>query len=336
MHSSPLLIMVNCKICQLPLEKHLENLFDDRYGYPDIFNIYCCHNCGLYQTVPTLTPEKISELYSNYYPRQNFSAQSIKQNFQPESSKANELKNWFNGNHRIQYLLPPGQGKILEIGCGDGRAILQLQALGYDVYGLEVDINVKPLADQLNLKVEISTIENCTWPNNFFDYIIANQLIEHLIDLDSFFLKVNNLLKSNGQIIISTPNGQSLARCLLKTRWLNWHLPYHQQIFNKKSLSLLASKYGLKVKKIKTVSPLSWSLHQWAVIKKPAIMGLKSPYWNKTPLNLTNQSNNATIKSRSLKLIVFKSVCFLLNVINRLIDWTGHGDCLIIYLKKQL
>lgn len=324
---------MKCKVCCQTLSATKYNkLFDDRYGYPGYFDMLKCLNCGLFQTDPGFNSADVVNLYSNFYPRQISSVKDIANNFKPDFGWQSKVKNWFSGNHRLQYLLNSGTGKILEVGCGDGRSLLQLKAAGYEVFGLEVDDNVKELNDIPGVSIELNTIENCSYPDNFFDYIIANQLVEHLIDLDSFIIKAKQLLKPGGLIIFSTPNINSFYRHLFKNRWINWHLPYHQQIFTKKSLSLLAKKYDLKINKIYTVSPINWTLHQWSALKHPAQMGVKFPYWNKT----INQSNvvNKNKSYFSLKKVVFLIAVFITNIFNRLLDFTGFGDCLICYYKK--
>jgi len=44
------------------------------------------------------------------------------------------------------------------------------------------------------------------FPDNFFDVVFSNQVIEHLINIDCFIEEVYRILKSDGYAIISTEN----------------------------------------------------------------------------------------------------------------------------------
>ena len=268
--------MIPCKICGNRTRKYISNLFDDRYGYPKYFDIFFCARCKLYQTHPPLGQEEIADLYTRYYPREDIDPKKMAENFRFEQGRFPALGRWLGGNHRIQYELPPAHKKILEIGCGDGRSLLQLRALGYDAYGIETDENVGKVRNELKLAIHIGTIENSGFEPKTFDYIIANQLIEHIVNLDSFLEGCKELLKDEGTIIFSTPNAQSIYRKLCGKKWINWHIPFHQQVFTRKSLALLLLKHGLSITKIKIVTPTSWTLHQLHALRNAQVMSIKN------------------------------------------------------------
>ena len=60
---------------------------------------------------------------------------------------------WFNGtNNQGQFLAKKGD-KLLDFGCGDGTSLLESQSKGVQAFGIETDINVKPIAKELNLNI---------------------------------------------------------------------------------------------------------------------------------------------------------------------------------------
>ncbi len=67
-----------CKICGGGLVPFLDNMFDDRHGYPGSFEIKRCPDCGFGQTVPEIPEAEISEIYTDYYPRKNVKQEDIK------------------------------------------------------------------------------------------------------------------------------------------------------------------------------------------------------------------------------------------------------------------
>lgn len=330
--------MMSCKICGNRMEKYFDKVFDDRYGYPKYFDILTCAHCGLFQTYPPLQKEEIADLYTHYYTREDIDPKKIGDDFLPESGFISAARRWFTGNHRIHYDLPVATKKILEIGCGDGRSLLQLKAMGYDAHGIETDEHVRKVKDELNLPIHIGTIEDADFGEKQFDYIIANQLIEHIIDLDSFLERCKKLLKDDGLIIFSTPNAGSMYRKLCGKKWINWHIPYHQQVFTEKSLSLLLKKHGFDTVRTKIVTPMTWTLHQLHALRTSQIIGVRNPYWNREASDSASgkQALSSREKAiRALKRLRYGIVVFCINIFNRVIDTFRQGDCLIITIKKS-
>ena len=99
---------------------------------------------------------------------------------------------------------------ILEIGCGMGAT------LGYiknkypfaAVYGIELESNIVEMAQHYIPDIICGNIENMelTYEENFFDYIIFADVLEHLINPDVILKKVKKYLKSSGSILASIPN----------------------------------------------------------------------------------------------------------------------------------
>lgn len=331
-----------CKICGHEMMVIFENLFDTRYGYPDYFDMLHCLSCGLYQTNPPLVQEEIGSLYTNYYPYADVDAEKIKTGFRPSLGLTSRFKNWLIGNHRIQNMLPKGSGKALEVGCGDGRSLLQLKALGYEACGIDADENIRAIAEKLGLNIHIGTIEDADFKLSTFDLIIANQLIEHIVDLDSFLSKTKSFLKDDGTIILSTPNANSLYRKIFRKTWINWHVPFHQQIFIRKSLEQLLEKYGLKIIKTKTVSPTAWTLHQLEALRHPSKIGERNPYWvvkkvtdhSQPSLKLGGGKGGVYFVVLFIKRFLLRIIVIIITIFNRILDLFGIGDCLVVHIKK--
>lgn len=331
--------MPTCKTCGNRTTIHLTKMFDDRYGYPKYFDILRCENCGMFQMHPPLHKKEIADLYTRYYPRENIDPRKIKGSFRPEFGFPAKAKRWFSGNHRIHFDLPlcTGQKKILEIGCGDGRSLLQLQSMGYDIYGVETDENIAKVRDGLGLPIFIGTVEDADFEPKQFDYIIANQLVEHIIDIDSFLKSCKKLLKDDGTFIFSTPNANSIYRKLCGKKWINWHIPFHQQVFTKKSLRVVLAKHGLVIESIKTVTPTPWALHQINALRSNQSISIKNPYWNKKE-NTGDKTGSRPSFSKKIillfKRVLFTIIVFSISVCNKIVDLVGQGDCLIITIKK--
>jgi len=97
------------------------------------------------------------------------------------------------------------RSKVLDIGCGAGNLSQDLKKLSPEVYGVEINKEVAGLAKR-KIDVIIADAQFLPFRKNSFDIIVSNQVIEHIIDVDSFFMEVNRVLKNKGCLIISTPN----------------------------------------------------------------------------------------------------------------------------------
>lgn len=105
--------------------------------------------------------------------------------------------------------------KILDIGCNDGELVRKYLDFG-DVLGIDVSETAIRSCKKKGLKCILSDIESLPSKyNNYFDIVIAGDIIEHIFDTDKFLRKIHTVLKSGGTLLLTTPNLVSLGRRLL-------------------------------------------------------------------------------------------------------------------------
>jgi 2-polyprenyl-3-methyl-5-hydroxy-6-metoxy-1,4-benzoquinol methylase len=103
--------------------------------------------------------------------------------------------------------------KFLDCGCGAGEFTMEIaKCVGTDsVYGLEFIAESAKSAKEKGIIVYTADL-NQGFPieNEFFDFVCANQVIEHLYETDMFIKEIYRVLKPGGYAIISTNNLASL------------------------------------------------------------------------------------------------------------------------------
>lgn len=169
--------------------------------------------------------------------------------------------------------------KILDIGCYDGHISEAIKRADNDVYGLEGAGNAVEIARKRGIKTFKLNIESDEFPfsKEEFDVVVAAEIIEHIYDTDTFLEKINNVLKSQGFLVLTTPNLAALGRRLMLLCGLNPFIEIsckksaiggikkfytsgtenqpaggHIRYFVKENLVELIEQHGFKVEKIKS------------------------------------------------------------------------------------
>lgn len=105
--------------------------------------------------------------------------------------------------------LPVNHQKVLDVGCGNGAfaSIIKTQESA-EVWGIELMKDEAEIAATVLDKVFIGPCEDFLeeLPNNYFDVIYFNDVIEHLADPYSVLEIIKSKLSTNGVVISSIPN----------------------------------------------------------------------------------------------------------------------------------
>jgi len=105
--------------------------------------------------------------------------------------------------------VPWVKGRLLEIGCGEGRGIEVLAPRADAYLGLD---KIHEVIERLKLKYPQYSFEQSVIPplssleTNTFDCIVSFQVIEHIEEDRLFLEEIYRVLKPGGKAIISTPN----------------------------------------------------------------------------------------------------------------------------------
>ena len=330
---------MKCPICENFNFKNLFDLYDDRYGEPNLYSIKECKKCGHYCTFPRIKNENLSSLYGTFYPRKNIDPQCIVKEAKKESRKFAGLFRWIKGTNNQGQFYAKKDDFFLDIGCGSGISLIEAEYLGANAFGLEADPNVGKISKELNLNIFQGNLEDSPFKDIQFDLIVLNQVIEHIPEPDILLKKLTQKLTKNGVIIISFPNVNSFWRFLFKKRWINWHIPYHLHHFKGKNFIRLLDKCGFQLIKKNSITPNIWTLMQIRNILSTIQIGEKNNQW--ISHNYSNKINkNIFLEFKILLKILLKALLKILiltpiTILNRFIDFFGLGDSLMFFLKVK-
>ena len=331
---------VKCPVNGCSPVKYLFSSHDTRFGDKRIHDIFYCSTCKVAVTSPYIENEALTYLHQKFYSNSTpIRIIPSKDTFSPYKKykggrswyhlallrKAPSFKVSWKDETASEILKMVGKrygagcNKIsfLDIGCFDGTLLSDLQKhTNWELSGIEPNHKAASKAQRRGFKVWIASIENAGGKiiQKKFDIIYLGQTIEHINNPLRALKKLNHLLKPKGELVISTPNLDSVQIDLFGPTWSHWHPPYHRYIFSPHSLKNLAIKARLVFKNLSSHSHPYWS----ALSLQLNCTGLAGviPHGIETPGDFIAKAENLSAWSKLLW------------------NWRGLGDYFYMSFKK--
>lgn len=257
----------HCPVC-----KNTEFIFFDRTGDrakfgPGEFDIVRCRDCGLMMLGNPPTPNEIGAYYADtYYAYNDFVEEDRAFGSGIKKKLMKVALAYFFGygeGHWWGFLLYPLKlrlepfprnvpgGKFLDIGCATGNMMRKMKALGWDVYGVDLNEKAVKRANESGLtNAKIGFTHQLDFEDNFFDAVYLNQTLEHILDVDATMLEMRRVLKPGGELLIGTPSTGSLDFKLFGKKSSIMDVPRHTYYFNPKNVSRLLQNYGFTIREV--------------------------------------------------------------------------------------
>lgn len=121
----------------------------------------------------------------------------------------------------------PENGRVLDVGCGNGVISRHLGQFGYDVLGIDISqktIDVARSKNNLpNVRFEAISAEALTAQGEKYDAVICSEVLEHLDHPEKLLRVIYDTIKDNGLLVVTVPNGVGprelcVTRPMLKAR----------------------------------------------------------------------------------------------------------------------
>lgn len=109
----------------------------------------------------------------------------------------------------LEFLIPQPGSKLLDCGCADGTFTLEVahQLKAGETFGVEYVPELAEICRQKGVRVSTKNLnEGLDYPSDYFDVVLSNQVIEHLVETDLYVREVLRVLKPGGCTIQSTNN----------------------------------------------------------------------------------------------------------------------------------
>jgi SAM-dependent methyltransferase len=139
--------------------------------------------------------------------------------------------------------------KILDVGCGSGFLLHDLAKLGFrNLEGIDPYGDEEAPATHSNVRIRKLTMDKILGES--FDLIMFNHSLEHMPDQIESLVFARQLLTADGYCRIEIPVSDSTAYETYGTRWIELDAPRHYCLHTVRSMTLAASKAGLRVDKV--------------------------------------------------------------------------------------
>lgn len=254
----------SCAVCGKPVNMaFLSGLREVEYGLDWTGKLMQCSGCGLIQQVPLLSESQALSWYPDQY---------IHYNPQPRGLRGFLMNIYMGRTLKLLKKLGVKQNQtLLDIGCGAGEKLAILEKrMGLRVRGIEPNPTAAEKARLLfDLDVTTGTFSSGDFPENSFDVVRINHVIEHVPDPVAFLNDIHRVLKPGGVLIGETENIDCPSFKLFKRYWALLHLPYHLLLFSEDTLreAFTRSRFNRAVI-THTPDPPAWSLSLQNVLRR--------------------------------------------------------------------
>jgi SAM-dependent methyltransferase len=135
---------------------------------------------------------------------------------QPEQTSATSIErgrpsfSWRAGQDRrlemVRRFVDLEDARILDVGCGIGTYVRRFRRYSDDVHGIEVEPERVAEASRDLPNIVLAVGEALPYPDDHFDLVFSNEVIEHVADDRATALEMVRVTKPGGAVVAFAPN----------------------------------------------------------------------------------------------------------------------------------
>jgi SAM-dependent methyltransferase len=182
-----------------------------------------------------------------------------------EDAYAEKLPDYYDQSRQeMVELIPRTCERILEVGCGTGAFGAQVKNhLKAEYWGIEPDLAACKVANERLDKVHCGRFSaDLRLPENFFDCIVFNDVLEHLFDPGHALTFAKSLLRHGGVVVASIPNIRhfpTVWRLVVDGDWEYTERGIldktHVRFFTRQSIHTLFEVAGYQIERMEGIDP---------------------------------------------------------------------------------
>jgi 2-polyprenyl-3-methyl-5-hydroxy-6-metoxy-1,4-benzoquinol methylase len=181
--------------------------------------------------------------------------------------------------HVRHLTLPAGAPTLLDVGCGEGVFLAQMQTLGWAGEGLDPSADAVSIAESRGVRARTGTLSDVELEPSSFDAITFRLVFEHLPEPSLALASCRRALRQRGTLWIATPSLESEAHRIFRRDWIHLEAPRHAVLYTRRALVRLLGESGFDVVSVRPSRQAQWSFRLSAALAR----GL-SPFENAPPL----------------------------------------------------
>ncbi len=248
-----------CIVCRSEeFRMQYDAMADYEYGLPcPPLKIIRCAGCGLLRLEPMPKQDELA----SFYPKEDYA--NISSDKSGSRIRAALIAHYNRNMLKFYDSVIGPEANILDVGCSDGELIGLLSSYreGWDAMGVELTKEAVAAGRKLGRNIIHSVLETAELPEDYFDLVIMNHLIEHVPNPRELLEKTYRLLKLGGKIYIETPNSSCLDFRIFGKFWGGLHYPRHTYLFSPQTLEMLLASTHFSVKRVEqTLNIFGWAL----------------------------------------------------------------------------
>jgi len=248
-----------CSLCGTPGEILYERLRDRWFGVPGDWGYRRCPNCGLVWLDPAPVEGEVARLYRDYFTHGAEALETVPQSSRNVKERLDSLvaSLFFHATgvariadaelsrREMLYLDDVAPGRLLEVGCGDGRWLSLMREKGWEVEGQEIDpVAAQFVTASLGIKTHVGPLDTLRLPAETFDAILLSHVIEHVHDPVALLAICKKLLRDGGRLVVITPNVASFGHAVFGRSWRALDPPRHLYLFTLQTLRQVVATAG--------------------------------------------------------------------------------------------